>query len=162
MTNAQVPDVRTADTAAILTTALLTHNGQRLTPKEDAFIRLYILYSDVAKAAREAGYSVRDCYKNQDAQYLKKGLSLLEKDYIKDEIAWRSRELNSAAIADKEELMMYLTRVVRGEERDQFNLDCSIADKTTAAKELLRIWKELDSVDEKKGSAEVHLVLERR
>ena len=162
MTTNEVPDIINRHTEVILGTALKTHNGQALSPKEDAFIQLYIQHADPTIAAREAGYSIREDRKNKDAQYRKKGLQLLEKDYIQDEIGWRMKQLKSAYIADTDEVLMYLTKVMRGEEKDQFGLDVSIADRTTAAKELNRRIHELEHASNTEGKTEVHLVLERR
>lgn len=145
------------------TVALTTHNGQRLTAKESAFINIYLKHEDCAKAAQEAGYSIKEHYKNKDAQFYKKGQQLLKKDYIQDEIAWRFKQMQSANIATAEEVMAYLTRVMRGEEKDQFDIEVSIADRTNAAKELNRRFKEIeDSTKTSANTKEVHLVLERR
>lgn len=142
---------------------LVTHNGQRLTPKESKFISIYLKTEDCAKAAEEAGYSIRQNFKNQTAQYYKKGQQLLAKDYISDEIGWRFKQLQSADIATAEEVMQYLTRVMRGDEKDQFDIDVSIADRTAAAKELNRRFKEIeDATNSNMNTKEVHLVLERR
>lgn len=157
----ELPDIVNNSTLEILA-PVRTHNGQKLTPKEDAFIGLYIEYGDATKAAEEAGYVIRSGYKNKVAQYRKKGQQLLAKDYIRDEIAYRTKELNSSKIANAEEILMYLTSVMRGEEKDQFNLDVSIADRTNAAKELNRRLKELEDVtNTNMNTREVHLVLER-
>ena len=157
----ELPDVVNTDTIMALE-PVRTHNGQRLTPKEDAFISLYLEFGDATKAAEEAGYVIREHYKNKVAQYRKKGQSLLSKDYIRDEIAYRTKEMNSSKIANAEEILMYLTSVMRGEEKDQFNLDVSISDRTAAAKELNRRLKEIeDSSRIGSNTREVHLVLER-
>lgn len=155
----ETPDVN-AD--KLLPSAIKTHNGQRLTPKEDLFIQYYIKESDAMVAAREAGYSIKDRYKDKERQWLKKGNQLLGLDYIQDEIAWRMKQIKSAQIADTEEVLAYLTRVMRGDEKDQFNLDVSIADRTAAAKELNRRLHELESASNTEAKTEVHLVLERR
>lgn len=155
------PDVDMPAHDLVATTSLTTHNGQRLSPKEDRFITLYIKYADSAQAAKEAGYSIREGVKNKDAAYVKKGYEMLSKDYIKDEIAARMEEYRDAQIADTKEVLMYLTRVMRGEEKDQFGLDVSISDRTSAAKELNRRIQEIESNTERAGSKEVHLVLRR-
>ena len=163
MNNSQLPEVVNAHTGRLASEVILTtHNGQRLTPKESAFINVYLKTEDCAKAAEEAGYSVREHFKNKTAQYYKKGQNLLAKDYISDEIAWRWKQMQSANIASAEEVMQYLTRVMRGEEKDQFDIDASIADRTAAAKELNRRFKEIeDSTKNSYNTKEVHLVLER-
>ena len=141
--------------------SLVTRNGQRLSPKEDRFITLYIKYADATQAAKEAGYTVRSTIKNVDAQYVKKGRELLSKDYIRDEISARMDDFRNAQIADTQEVLMYLTKVMRGEEKDQFGLEASLAERTSAAKELNRRLHEIESVTEGSSGKEVHLVLRR-
>lgn len=145
----------------VATTSLTTHNGQRLSPKEDRFITLYIKYADGQQAAKEAGYTVRETIKNKDAQYTRRANQLLSKDYIKDEIAYRMEEYRDSQIADTKEVLMYLTRVMRGEEKDQFGLDVGISDRTAAAKELNRRIQEIESNTSRDSSKEVRLVLRR-
>lgn len=160
MTLAQVPDV--VESEEILSATLVTHNGQRLSPKEDRFISLYIKLSDPGKAAEEAGYLIRDSYKNRDAAFRKKGLQLLSKDYIKDEIAFRMKEVRAASIADAMEIRQYLTAVMRGEVKDQFGFETSVSDRTVAAKELYRIEQTIEQAANTSNKTEVHLVLERK
>lgn len=161
-TTAQVPDGSSEDLQTeILSTSLVTENGQRLSPKEDRFITLYIKYADPMQAAKEAGYAVRAEVKNKDAKFMQIGKKLLCKDYIRDEVAHRSEVFRNAQIADTNEVLMYLTRVMRGEEKDQFGLDVSIADRTNAAKELNRRFKELEEATSNKMGKELHLVLRR-
>lgn len=164
MMASQLPEAINKHTASLESEVILvTHNGQRLTPKESKFINIYLKTEDPAKAAEEAGYSVREQFKNKTAQYYKKGQQLLAKDYISDEIGWRFKQMQSADIATAEEVMQYLTRVMRGEEKDQFDIDASIADRTAAAKELNRRFKEIeDTTKTNMNTKEVHLVLERR
>lgn len=161
MNEAQVPDVAGGNTLEkIRTTCLVTHDGTRLSPKEDKFISLYIKYSDHIRAAEEAGYLIRAERKNKQLAYARKGKELLSKDYIKAEIAARMKEIDKANIADAQEVLAYLTRVMRGEEKDQFGLDASLAERTSAAKELNRRLKEMED-GEASGGREVHLVLRR-
>lgn len=163
MGEAQVPDnISGKIREEIMTTSLVTHNGQRLSPKEDRFISLYIKYADATQAAREAGYTVRKERKNVDAQYVAIGKKVLSRDYIKDEIAYRLDEFRNAQIADTKEILMYLTKVMRGEEKDQFGLDASLQERTSAAKELNRRLREMELATQSGGGGqEVHLVLRR-
>ena len=162
MNEAQVPDIAGEELHdEIVTTALVTHNGQRLSPKEDRFISLFIKYGDAVQAAEEAGYCIRAERKNKELQYKKIGIKLLSKDYIKDEIAHRSEQLRDRQIADAKEVMMYLTRVMRGEEKDQFGLDAPLSERTAAAKELNRRFTELEKATDTGNGREVHLVLRR-
>lgn len=162
MNEAQVPDYANENLHdEIVTTSLVTHNGQRLSPKEERFISLYIKYSDATQAAKEAGYTVRAEIKNKDAQYVRIGKKQLSKDYIKDEIAYRMEQFKDAQIADTKEILAYLTRVMRGEEKDQFGLDAPLSERTNAAKELNRRLNELEKTTESGSGKEVHLVLRR-
>lgn len=158
---ANTPDEDVPAYNDIQTTVLTTHNGQRLSPKEDRFITLYIKYSDPLQAAKEAGYSVRPTIKNKDAFYTKKANDLLSRDYVKEEIAHRMEQFRSAQIADTEEVLMYLTKVMRGEEKDQFGLDVAISDRTAAAKELNRRIHEIEDATNREGGKEIHLILRR-
>lgn len=161
---AQIPDnVSEKIREEIMTTSLVTHNGQRLSPKEDRFITLYIKYADATQAAKEAGYTVRKERKNVEAQYVSIGKKVLSRDYIRDEISYRMEEFRNAQIADTKEILMYLTKVMRGEEKDQFGLDASLAERTSAAKELNRRLKEIEEATQSGGAGgrEVHLVLRR-
>ena len=48
------------------------------------------------------------------------------------------RQVREHDVADATEVMMYFTQVMRGELKDQFGLDASLSDRTTAAKELAK------------------------
>lgn len=166
-TESQIPDNAKENLSEkiedeVLNSITYTRNGQRLSPKEDRFITLYIKYSDATQAAKEAGYTVRPTIKNIEAQYVKRGKELLARDYIRDEISARMEEFRDSQIADAKEVMMYLTKVMRGEEKDQFGLEASLSERTSAAKELNRRLKEIEDTTTNGGtSKEVHLVLRR-
>lgn len=157
MRKSQLPDV----TPDLGLEPLRTHNGQALSPKEDKFVSLYIKYADPAKAAKEAGYSVRDTIKNKDAAYLSRGRKLLSLDYIQHEIAYRNELIRNQDIADAHEVLAYLTAVMRGDIKDQFNLDASLNDRTTAAKELNRRLREMEVSTDTANKREVRLILDR-
>lgn len=162
MNEAQVPDVASDNLAEdILTTTLTTYNGQRLSPKEDRFISLYIKYGDSTQAAEEAGYTVRAERKNKELQYARIGKKLLSKDYIKDEILHRSEAIRTRDIADATEVMIYLSKVMRGEIKDQFGLDAPLSERTAAAKELNRRFGEMEKATDGAAGKEIHLVLRR-
>ena len=162
MNDAQIPDIADEDMRDdLLCTTLTTHNGQRLSPKEDRFISLYIKYADATQAAMEAGYTVRAEIKNKEAQYIKKGKQLLQKDYIRNEIAARMEDFRNAQIADTQEVLRYLTGVMRGEIKDQFDLDAPLSERTAAAKELNRRLHEIETATNGAAGKEIHLVLRR-
>jgi len=161
--NSQIPEdasPRTRDN--LLAGTCITHDGSRISPKQDKFINLYIKYSDPAQAAEEAGYMVRNTRKDKRAAYARKGKELLMDDTIRNEIAARVEEVRGAEIADATEVLVYLTRVMRGEVKDQFGIDASLQERTAAAKELNRRLREIEQDKEMGGTGkEVHLILRR-
>ena len=70
-----------------------------------------------------------------------KGNNVRQKSYIAQEIFYRKQQLvekNKESICSAEELLTYLSKVVRGEEKDQFGLDIPISERTRAAVELAK------------------------
>lgn len=58
-----------------------------------------------------------------------------------DVVAFRDELINNmeeTEIASASEIMMYLTRVMRGQEKDVFGLDASIDERTKAAEKLMK------------------------
>ena len=96
---------------------------KKLTPKQKAFCDYYIETGNATEAARKAGYKKPNVQGSQN----------LEKLSVKSYIDKRMKELESSRIADAREVLEYLTRVMRGEEKDQFGLDASLQDRTRAA-----------------------------
>ena len=47
-------------------------------------------------------------------------------------------QLKKETIADADEIMQYFTKVMRGQEKDQFGLDAPLSERTNAAKELAK------------------------
>lgn len=97
----------------------------KLTPKQKAFGDYYIELGNATEAAIKAGYSVN--YAN--AQSYK----LLENVGIKTYIEERLQLLEDKRIAKADEVLQYLTRVMRNEEKDQFDLDAPLNERTKAA-----------------------------
>lgn len=97
----------------------------KLTPKQRAFADYYIEIGNATEAARRAGYKGKNL--NRIAS---DNLSKLDiKQYIDERLA----KIEDERIAKGEEVLQYLTRVMRGEEKDQFGLDASLQDRTKAA-----------------------------
>lgn len=107
-----------------------THDGHRLTPNEAKFIDRYILTGNGAQSVVDAGYKMK--VPARHAQ------TLLNKPYINSEINYRLERLKTDAIADAKEVLEYLTRVMRGEIKDQFGLDAPLSERTKAAQELAK------------------------
>lgn len=97
----------------------------KMTEKQKAFCDYYIETGNATEAAIKAGYS------KKTAKVI--GSENLTKPYIKQYIDERLAKIEDARIAKGEEVLQYLTKVMRGEEKDQFGLDASLQDRTKAA-----------------------------
>lgn len=98
----------------------------KLTEKQKRFIDYYIETGNATESARRAGYRA-----NSDKAMQNIGSENLAKlgEYIKE----RMKPIEDNRIADAEEVLRYLTKVIRGEEKDQFGLDASLKDRNKAA-----------------------------
>lgn len=116
----------------------------KLTPKQKAFCDYYVELGNATEAAIRAGYS------KKTARQV--GSENLSKPYINQYITERMKKVEEKRIASGDEVLQYLTAVMRGEVKDQFELDASLQDRTRAA-ELLgkrhRLWTEKVEVENK-------------
>lgn len=94
-----------------------------LTEKQKRFIDYYIETANATESAKRAGYSSKTA-KNIGAE------NLTKLNYFIQE---RLQQLEDKRIASQEEVLQYLTKVMRGEEKDQFGLDASLQDRTKCA-----------------------------
>ena len=112
----------------------------KLTPKQRAFADYYIETGNATEAARRAGYKKPNVQGSQN----------LEKLSIKSYIEERVKASDEKWIAKGEEVLEYLTKVMRGEEKDQFGLDASLQDRTKAAELLGKRYRLfVDKVEQK-------------
>ena len=109
----------------------VTHTKHPLTYREARFIDAYMQHGDKAKAVEEAGFDV----KNKSG----KASSLLKKDYIADEIAYRTEIYASECVANRQEVLEFYTAAMRGEIKDQFDLDPTLTDRLRAADSLKKV-----------------------
>ncbi|WP_283705699.1 terminase small subunit [Clostridium perfringens] len=100
-------------------------DNKKLTPKQKAFADYYIELGNAEQAAIKAGYSKK--YARGNAH------KLVANSCIKQYTEERLKEIEDKRIADGKEVLQYLTKVMRGEEKDQFGLDASLQDRTKAA-----------------------------
>ena len=98
---------------------------KKLTPKQKAFADYYIETGNATEAAIKAGYS------KKTARVI--GTENLTKPALKQYIDERLAKIEDERIAKGDEVLKYLTSVMRGEEKDQFGLDASLQDRTKAA-----------------------------
>lgn len=95
-----------------------------LTEKQKRFIDYYIETGNATEAAIRAGYS-----KKTAKQIGSENLAKLDY-FIKSKLEAKDKE----RIASQDEVLEFLTRVIRGEELDQFGLDASLRDRLESAK----------------------------
>lgn len=100
-------------------------DASKLTEKERIFADEYIKTTNATQSAITAGYSEKTARS--------KGSQLLTKVNVRKYIDEVMHERSKNTIATADEVLEYLTSVVRGEEKDAFGLDVSIADRTKAA-----------------------------
>lgn len=103
---------------------------EKLTPKQKAFADEYLKCGNATEAARKAGYSERTARVIGQENLLKPAISV----YISE----RQKQIEDSRIADAAEIMQYFTSVMRGEIKDQFELDAPLAERTKAAVELAK------------------------
>lgn len=101
-----------------------------LTPKQKAFADYYIECGNATEAAKKAGYS-----KSAARQIATENLS---KPSISDYIKERMTQQDAARVASADEVLRFYSSVMRGEEKDAFGLDPSLADRLKAADSLMK------------------------
>lgn len=110
-----------------------TQSGHKISLKEHKFINSFLINGECLVAAQDAGYKATEKRSLESI-----GRSLLRRDYIYEELLYRLDEMNNKAVADANEIMQYFTGVMRGEIKDQFDLDAPLSERTNAAKELAK------------------------
>ena len=103
---------------------------KHLNKRQIDFVQEYMKTNNVRQSAIKAGYSP----KTASVQ----GSRLLTNVKVSAYINAINERLESDKIADIEEVMQYLTSVMRGEKKDQFDLDPSLSERTKAASELAK------------------------
>ncbi|MED4977210.1 terminase small subunit [Weizmannia sp. FSL K6-0777] len=137
----------------------------KLTPKQKSFADYYIELGNATEAYRKAGYAVKS-----DAAARANASRLLTNANVKSYIEQRMKELESEQIASQEEVLRFLTSVLRGEITEEVPLlvgegmqelsskDVSIKDRVKAAELLGKryaMWTEKQQVE---GSQQVIFV----
>lgn len=101
-----------------------------LTPKQKAFADYYIECGNASEAARRAGYSPKTAEKI--------GSENLKKPEVSAYIDERMTQQDAARVASADEVLRFYSSVMRGEEKDAFGLDPSLADRLKAADSLMK------------------------
>lgn len=126
-------------------------DNKKLTPKQKAFADYYIELGNATEAYIKAGYKN---YKSAGVEANK----TLNNPKIKIYIDERLAQIEDARIAKGEEVLQYLTKVMRGEEKDQFGLDASLQDRTKAAELLGKRYRLFTEKIEVDGVQQVQIV----
>ena len=103
---------------------------KHLNKRQIDFVQEYMKTNNVRQSAIKAGYSP----KTASVQ----GSRLLTNVKVSAYIQAITERLESDKIADIQEVMEYLTSVMRGEKKDQFDLDPALSERTKAASELAK------------------------
>ena len=126
----------------------LKQEYESLTEMQKRFIDHYIETANATKACEMAGYKGKNLNRIGS-----QNLSKLDK-FIKVKL----EEKESQRIASQDEVLQYLTKVMRGEEKDQFGLDASLQDRTKCAELLGKRWGTFVEKKEIAGGYTVELV----
>lgn len=106
----------------------------KLTPKQKAFADEYLICGNATEAARKAGYKQPHVQGSQN----------LEKLSVSAYIAERQKQIDDSRIADVKEVMQFYSAVLRGEVKDQFDMDAALSDRIAAGKELMKRFERSD------------------
>lgn len=123
----------------------------RLNPQEIKFVAAYIETGNLKKAVQMAGYNT-----TAPRAY---GRKLLNKKKIQEELDLQLSELRGEFIASNEEIMQFFTSAMRGEVKDQFGLDATLADRMKAAEALAKRRIDMEVMAEKCKEQEVKIKL---
>ena len=101
-----------------------------LNQRQIRFVQNYMKTNNITHSAIDAGYSPKTAHVQ--------GCNLLKNTKVSEYINAINERIESDKIADIEEVMQYLTSVMRGEKKDQFDLDPALSERTKAASELAK------------------------
>ncbi len=120
----------------------------KLTEKQKRFIDYYIETGNASEACKLAGYKGKNLNNIGSENLAKLG------KFIKVKL----EEKSSKRIASQDEVLEYLTKVMRGEEKDQFGLDASLQDRTKCAELLGKRYGTFVDKKEVSGDYTVEIV----
>ena len=95
-----------------------------------------MICGNVTEAAKKAGYS------GKTAAVI--GNENLKKPNVLEYIAERQKQIDDSRIADVKEVMQFYSAVLRGEVKDQFDMDAALSDRIAAGKELMKRFERSD------------------
>ena len=109
----------------------------KLTPKQKAFADEYLISGNATESYKKAGYKN---YKSAGVEASK----ALKNPKISAYIAERQKRIDDSRIADVKEVMEFYSAVLRGEVKDQFDMDAALSDRLAAGRELMKRYDKSD------------------
>lgn len=110
----------------------------KLTTRQKKFADLYIKLGNATEAAIKAGYSEKTAKQT--------GYENLAKPYLKKYIDEKLKEISSSNIADAEEVMNYLSRVMRGESKSEVVVVEGVGDGRSSARNIKKLPDEKEQL----------------
>ncbi len=104
--------------------------------RQKAFVDEWLKCGNATEAAIKAGYSKKYAGTNAD--------KLLKNTKIATYIAERQKQIEDSRIADVSEVLQFFSSVMRGEVKDQFEMDAALSDRLSAGRELMRRYDKSD------------------
>lgn len=120
--------------------------GKELTPKQKAFCDEYLTDLNGTRAYKKIYKSAK-----KDITARTNASKLLTNTNVKAYIAERMKEIQTEKTADLEEVIRFFSSVMRGEVKDQFDLDATISDRLSAGRELMRWYEKADGEEKDTG-----------
>lgn len=123
----------------------------KLSLREQKFVSYYLEYGDASRAVKEAKFNT-----TSPAAYARK---LLAKPKIQKEVQAQLALFKNECIAGAQEIMGFYTMAMRGEVKDQFGLEATLADRLKAADALAKRQIDAQAVADKAKDNEftIHL-----
>ena len=112
---------------------------EKLTSKQKKFALEFLISGNITDAAKKAGYSERSARQIGSLNLTKPNVV----EYM-NEILGKTK---SEEVATTEEVLEFLTSVMRGNVAEQFDLDPAIADRTKAAQLLMKRFNDDQRMD---------------
>lgn len=112
---------------------------EKLTSKQKKFALEFLISGNITNAAKKAGYSERSARQIGSLNLTKPNVV----EYMKEVL----NKAKSKEVATTEEVLEFLTSVMRGDIAEQFGLDPAIADRTKAAQLLMKRFNDNQRMD---------------
>ena len=112
---------------------------EKLTPKQKKFVLEFLISGNITDAAKKAGYSERSARQIGSLNLTKTNVV----EYMSEILS----KTKSEEVATTEEVLEFLTSVMRGDIAEQFGLDPAITDRTKAAQLLMKRFNDDQRMD---------------